>query len=332
WAGRWASADPAGAVDGLNLYRMCRNNPVTFRDSNGLLTEAEIQTLMLQTRQHMSQTGKDLESVMHNILGLNGDDAAVIRSRLGNTLPEPTASTSGMSEITALQEQIAAMSMTTEYVHPHMQLASPMAESLQCPPFTSSGKSDEDIYGMGGTKVPLPAITPELLTSQFPDMSEADRQALEYIADPENFSHTLNVDGTVFSISKKKPNSIFRNNYTAGIWTFESNHKYQPMDGGTLPYFASHIAQYQYLLAAVSGGWVGEMPFTLIRENVINKETLANTAGLEGDKLMSVFFNNTPNGKSTAKILQAFKLSAISVEKEYVDGEVNFSVLLMPEY
>ncbi|EAU3728581.1 RHS repeat protein, partial [Salmonella enterica] len=148
----------------------------------------EIQTLMLQTRQHMSQTGKDLESVMHNILGLNGDDAAVIRSRLGNTLPEPTASTSGMSEITALQEQIAAMSMTTEYVHPHMQLASPMAESLQCPPFTSSGKSYEDIYEMGSSKVPLPAITPELLTSQFPDMSEADRQALEYIADPENFS------------------------------------------------------------------------------------------------------------------------------------------------
>ncbi|EIE0149654.1 hypothetical protein PL515_004346 [Salmonella enterica] len=265
---------------------------------------------------------------MHNILGLNGDDAAVIRSRLGNTLPEPTASTSGMSEITALQEQIAAMSMTTEY---GMQLASPMAESLQCPPFTSSGKSDEDIYEMGSSKVPLPAITPELLTSQFPDMSEADRQALEYIADPENFSHTLNADGTVISISKKRPHSVFRNNYTEDRWTFISNLKYQP-DGGTLPYFASHIAQYQYLLAAVSGGWVGQMPFVLIRENVINQTTLNNTEWLNGEELKTAFLNNTPNGKSTAKILQAFKLSAISVEKEYVDREVNFSVLLMPEY
>ncbi|MHA1067245.1 RHS repeat-associated core domain-containing protein, partial [Enterobacter ludwigii] len=27
WTGRWLSADPAGTVDGLNLYRMCRNNP-----------------------------------------------------------------------------------------------------------------------------------------------------------------------------------------------------------------------------------------------------------------------------------------------------------------
>ncbi|HEK0623434.1 TPA: RHS repeat domain-containing protein [Proteus mirabilis] len=35
WAGRWLSADPAGTVDGLNLYRMVRNNPVTLRDPDG---------------------------------------------------------------------------------------------------------------------------------------------------------------------------------------------------------------------------------------------------------------------------------------------------------
>jgi len=36
WAGRWLSADPAGTVDGLNLYRMGRNSPVTYYDNNGL--------------------------------------------------------------------------------------------------------------------------------------------------------------------------------------------------------------------------------------------------------------------------------------------------------
>lgn len=36
WAGRWLSADPAGSVDGLNLFRMVRNNPETLRDDNGL--------------------------------------------------------------------------------------------------------------------------------------------------------------------------------------------------------------------------------------------------------------------------------------------------------
>jgi insecticidal toxin complex protein TccC len=36
WSGRWLSADPAGTVDGLNLYRMVRNNPTTLWDDNGL--------------------------------------------------------------------------------------------------------------------------------------------------------------------------------------------------------------------------------------------------------------------------------------------------------
>ncbi|WGK89436.1 RHS repeat domain-containing protein [Pseudomonas migulae] len=35
WLGRWVSADPAGSVDGLNLYCFCGNNPVCRTDSDG---------------------------------------------------------------------------------------------------------------------------------------------------------------------------------------------------------------------------------------------------------------------------------------------------------
>lgn len=35
WLGRWLSADPAGTVDGLNLFRMVRNNPITLVDNDG---------------------------------------------------------------------------------------------------------------------------------------------------------------------------------------------------------------------------------------------------------------------------------------------------------
>lgn len=35
WVGRWLSADPAGTTDGLNLFRMVRNNPETFKDVSG---------------------------------------------------------------------------------------------------------------------------------------------------------------------------------------------------------------------------------------------------------------------------------------------------------
>ncbi|WP_227507674.1 RHS repeat-associated core domain-containing protein, partial [Yersinia thracica] len=35
WLGRWLSSDPAGTIDGLNLYRMVRNNPVNLIDNYG---------------------------------------------------------------------------------------------------------------------------------------------------------------------------------------------------------------------------------------------------------------------------------------------------------
>lgn len=39
WAGRWLSTDPAGTVDGLNLFRMVRNNPVSMKDNDGRVAE-----------------------------------------------------------------------------------------------------------------------------------------------------------------------------------------------------------------------------------------------------------------------------------------------------
>ncbi len=36
WRQRWLNADPAGTIDGLNLYRMVGSNPVRFVDTHGL--------------------------------------------------------------------------------------------------------------------------------------------------------------------------------------------------------------------------------------------------------------------------------------------------------
>src|SRR5262249_44579739 len=35
WLGRWASSDPSGTKDRLNLYAYCRGNPVGLRDPGG---------------------------------------------------------------------------------------------------------------------------------------------------------------------------------------------------------------------------------------------------------------------------------------------------------
>ena len=35
WLARWLNPDPSGTADGLNLYRMVHNNPITLRDADG---------------------------------------------------------------------------------------------------------------------------------------------------------------------------------------------------------------------------------------------------------------------------------------------------------
>ncbi|MBT2311626.1 RHS repeat domain-containing protein [Pseudomonas fluorescens] len=61
---RWLNPDPAGDIDGLNLYAMVSNNPLTFRDADGL-----------------NKTGKyEIEVGLKNRLKLT---AAALTSRVG---------------------------------------------------------------------------------------------------------------------------------------------------------------------------------------------------------------------------------------------------------
>jgi insecticidal toxin complex protein TccC len=41
WVGRWLSADPAGTADGMNVFAIVGNNPVTFFDTNGLYKDGQ---------------------------------------------------------------------------------------------------------------------------------------------------------------------------------------------------------------------------------------------------------------------------------------------------
>lgn len=61
WIGRWLSADPAGTVDGLNLYRMVRNNPVTLRDPDGRMPLKEDTSASIST----SETANLSEASAH---------------------------------------------------------------------------------------------------------------------------------------------------------------------------------------------------------------------------------------------------------------------------
>ena len=75
WAGRWLSSDPAGTVDGLNLFRMVRNNPVTLYDNDGCAPEAPKSLRQLAkevAKDFRRYTTKDVQAYMGGIGELGG--------------------------------------------------------------------------------------------------------------------------------------------------------------------------------------------------------------------------------------------------------------------
>ncbi|WP_330766951.1 SpvB/TcaC N-terminal domain-containing protein [Rhodococcus sp. M8-35] len=87
WLGRWASSDPVGFADGLNLHVYCHNNPIGLRDPDG--TTSKDVTI-----------GKPSESVIHDLF--TNDDSA--RARLENfyrnkTFPDPNNANGGVSYV-----------------------------------------------------------------------------------------------------------------------------------------------------------------------------------------------------------------------------------------
>jgi RHS repeat-associated protein len=42
WLGRWTSCDPAGMVDGVNIYSFVKNNPIIFVDKQGFQSDSDI--------------------------------------------------------------------------------------------------------------------------------------------------------------------------------------------------------------------------------------------------------------------------------------------------
>ncbi|MCU6209278.1 RHS repeat-associated core domain-containing protein [Enterobacter cloacae] len=81
WTGRWLSADPAGVIDGLNLYRMCRNNPVRYVDYDGCKgKEPAFNTLLSLTKKLWDTPDVSREQVMQNYHAMSLSEETEIMS------------------------------------------------------------------------------------------------------------------------------------------------------------------------------------------------------------------------------------------------------------
>ncbi|MDO6407415.1 RHS repeat-associated core domain-containing protein [Pantoea phytobeneficialis] len=112
WLMRWLSSDPAGTIEGLNLFRMLRNNPVTRYDPDGRMTNGE--------------ASFDLDAVIRN----EGNDTSEYRELLQELWEEhlpvtaaenppswqPVPSTSSSVSCAPQSHQDHAAALTTENV------------------------------------------------------------------------------------------------------------------------------------------------------------------------------------------------------------------------
>lgn len=152
-----------------------------------------------------------------------------------------------------------------------------------------------------------------------------------YIASEDNFLHRIeetdmeHYQMKSYDLNSPEGNS-FVNKFKENKWVFQGNNR----KDRNVPYFASDIARYQYETISTRHGFAGVFPERIIREGVTNAETLQMTQGKSGHALFTAFFE-TPNGKSTKRILDQFGLEAKSVisrPNKYWDDTLDFIIHL----
>jgi len=120
----------------------------------------------------------------------------------------------------------------------------------------------------------------------------------------EHISHQRNDDLVTSIYFETEPWSEFKNSYGLDEWLMLENGNYSR---GNV-FFASDVALHQLELRFGSLEAVRK-PSAIIRDTVTNEVTLREMSGLEsGSKEMKQAFLRTPNGKSTAYLLDALRL------------------------
>ncbi len=95
WIARWVSCDPAGTVDGLNLFVYALQNPVKYTDGNGLSVGQDLatgsQTLVDTNKQFSEAVGNRIVDNMNDSLNRLGISRTGLSGSTATLEPEPTS-------------------------------------------------------------------------------------------------------------------------------------------------------------------------------------------------------------------------------------------------
>ncbi|ANI21707.1 hypothetical protein AB870_21960 [Pandoraea faecigallinarum] len=85
WLSRWINPDPAGPLDGWNLFSMVGNNPVNRRDVDGLMTEDRAARILQRGFRRLTQSSaRSLRRPATRAASTTGDEPGAKRARLAS--------------------------------------------------------------------------------------------------------------------------------------------------------------------------------------------------------------------------------------------------------
>lgn len=125
WLQRWINPDPAWGIDGLNFYRMVRNNPIALHDPNGLSPHGDLARTIMASKSFQKNYYKNPEmalSFMAEIAQEQNHPAEVIerairrvRKEMNSPLEEVTTQTSSLA-IAKPEKEIRKPSQEYKYM------------------------------------------------------------------------------------------------------------------------------------------------------------------------------------------------------------------------
>ncbi|WP_435249139.1 C80 family cysteine peptidase [Vibrio sp. nBUS_14] len=110
-------------------------------------------------------------------------------------------------------------------------------------------------------------------------------------------------------------NNFFVNSYSPEKWTMLSNYK----DDKNVGYFMSDVVLEQYRVIATRDKFFGNLPSSIISSSIANTQSqnfLKKSQYFPSKERLKGFLGETPNGKYTQRILDAFGMKAMRMKVE----------------
>jgi RHS repeat-associated protein len=311
WLGRWLNPDPAGTVDGLNLFRMVRNNPITFSDADGRMY-----------RRGGASTKSSAASTIRSVLPRTGETPP---HTARTTIRQPSSSRDATS--TTARPMIARASGATATPPPsarrpfaairtETKKARGKTSALSTPlvPGTDLSTLDIDVT-VANDDFFDPKLGTRLQKHKTENLNRfVAMQGIKHKVDGYNV-RSSDTEGVVF-IASYKPES----------WTFKIITK-PPYK----KYYGSDITMDQYVLAATEGGFFGNLPKEVTHDYITNELSLNvinkfRALGEDSEAFFIDFIRNTDNGKFTQRSLNVFGMEAYKVREFPQKKDVTFLV------